>query len=206
MKIKKLFYLFFTGLILFISLSCNDSQTENLKEITVDLSSIISKDSDSTEYWAQVKLAAESANNFYSLGDDSFQKVVDGQITISEIPTGVAFEAYITLGTYTDSIFSAKKAVNGAINASSGSDSTFTLIAKDIQLESIINGQEASGVTAIDSNVYTVINSNLYKDTESLGSNSSYTINSVNRGYSNDLILSCKNNDGYGIAQSDGTN
>lgn len=204
-KMKLIVLLIVSSMILLFA-SCGGMAVDSAEDISIDLSSVVSR---GVSDWAKVSLVAKGANNFQQLPEDqALQRVIDGKITLTNIPVAT-YTIYISVGSYNTAteVFTAVKAINGQVSVTGGDANEAELIAEDVKTTSLLAAANVKGAAYNGSEVFTIVGNELYKGISSLAkvgtTPDGFTLNNVTAGYQDRIIISAANSDGRGFAAYD---
>ncbi len=213
MNKTKLSILLLVSAIIMLLTSCGGMGVETTDNVTIDLSSVISRSTAVVNY-AKIVLIPEGTVTPYPISDaEAFQAIKsDGSITISNIPVGPVYKVYISVGTGTKEAFTVNSTVKATVAVTGGATTNATATAKTLSSRGIsqiaaYTGKSVKGAAIAGGTFYTVsaAGDKFYHGVSALYETAAagFTFNNVDTGLGNAVIISAANSDGYGFVNYD---
>ncbi len=211
-KMKLTGFLLISAIILLFS-SCGAMMVEDAENVSIDLSSVVSKGVGS---WAKIWLFPEGTITPVNLGEYAYQEVgADKAIEIYKIPVGPVYKIFISLGTEkTDGTFVLDRTFNGKVTVTGGTATEAPVTEVKFgergitPIASYTTGDTYNGIAVVDGEFYTISEDGkyLYYGTSRtpVAAPAGFTFNSVTEGYQDKAVISSAHNAGEGFITYNG--
>lgn len=174
-------------------------------DVAIDLSGAISRAVGSDINTVRVWLVADGTNNFVELAQSEFTvSASSSTITLNNIPVGPSYTIYLSLGTLSGGVFTAKQTANGVVSVAGGVDNSISISAAGLKtVNPSLTGKNLKAVLQAGGVTYAIDESNLYYGATIKPAPSGYKFNDLDLGINGDLFLSANADNGQAIVRFD---